>query len=212
MINGYLEGTPEEKRAVSLARLSDPNTAPRLAALGVRYVLLESAPPGYGQPPPGTPGKGLRLLYREPYGSIYLVTAKPSGPALAAPAAGFGADEPVPAGTENWLEASHGTIELAGRCTACSGVLKMVIASFARPRTVEISAGGRQLARVKVVAPTQVAVPLAFRRQGHVQISVSPGPQSIAKTIGLHDPRSVSVQVGQLEFLSGASGKPEAHA
>jgi hypothetical protein len=208
LVNGYLEGSAEERRALSLASLSDPATGPRLAALGVRYVLVESAPPGYGLAPPGTPGRGFRLLYQEPYGNLYLVTAKPSGGALAAPGAAFGADEPGPSGTFNWLEQPQGTIQLAGSCTHCHGVLSMTVSSFARPRLVVISASdGRVLARATVTGPTRLAVPLEFSRQTTLRLAATPGPQSIAKTTGGPDPRSVSVQVGGLEFVESPAGR-----
>ncbi len=201
LINGYLEGTAEERRALSLSALSDPSTGPRLAALGVRYVIVEATPPSYGLPPPGTPGHGFKLLYSEPYGSLYLVTAKPSGPALAAAGEAFGADEATPAGTFNWLEQPTGTIELAGNCSRCRGTLSMTLVPFARPRTVVISTSdGRVLMRRRIIGPTRVSVPLAFSMHTTVQLAATPGPQSIVKTTGIQDPRSVSTQVGDLDF------------
>jgi hypothetical protein len=207
IINGYLEATAEERRALSLANLSDPRTGPGLAALGVRYVIVDSVPPGYGLPSPGKPGPGFRLLFEEPYANLYLVTAKPSGPALAADNEGFGVNEATPLGNLSWLEQLHGTIEVAGDCTHCSGVLTMTLISFARPRTVVVSsAGGHVLARRLVAGPTRVSVPLEFSRHTSVGLTATPGPQSIAKTNGSADPRSVSVQVGDLEFTGLAGG------
>jgi hypothetical protein len=207
MINGYLEGTAEERRALSLANPSDPATGPRLAALGVRYVIVDSVPPGYGLLPPGKPGRGFRLLYQEPYGNLYLVTAKPSGPALPAVGGAFGDDEAIASGTFNWLEQPRGTIELAGGCEQCRGVLAMTMTSFARPRTVVVSLdSGRVLARRVVAGPTRVAIPLEFARHTSVHLEAIPGPQSIAKTIDSPDPRSVSVRVGNLEFTRSPSG------
>ena len=203
MINGYLEGTAEEKRALSLANLADPSTGPRLAALGVRYVIVESTPPGYGLPSPGKPGRGFRRLFGEPYGSIYLVTARPAGLALATPGDGFGVDEPSPSGTFNWLLQPSGKIQLAGHCVRCHGVLSMTIASFAKPRTVIVSSStGRVLARRRVGAPATLSFPLTYTRKTSVRIATSPGPQSIAKTIPSTDPRSVSVQVSNLRFTA----------
>jgi hypothetical protein len=205
MINGYFEGTAEEKRALALADLSAPATGSRLAALGVRYVIVEAAPPGYGLPPPGKPGRGFHLLYGEPYGSIYLVTAKPAGPALPAPGEAFGTDEPTPTGTLNWLLQRQGKIEIAGPCSRCRGVLKMTISSFAKPRTVVLASGGKVLASRHVTSPTTVAIPLNFAHRTTVSVVATPGPQSIAKTLGIPDPRSVSVQVGDLSFTGARS-------
>jgi hypothetical protein len=203
MINGYLEGTAEERRALSLADLSDPSTAPRLAALGVSYVIVEATPPGYGLAPPGRPGRGFRLLYDESYGAVYRVTAAPSGPALATPGEGFGEDEPSPTGTFNWLLSPSGTVEFAGHCVHCDGVLTMTIASFAKPRMVVVyGPSGEVLVRRRVAEPTTLSVPVTFTHDGSVRIATTPGPQSIKKTIPSTDPRSVSVQVSNLQFTA----------
>ncbi len=207
LINGYPEGTAEERRALSLANLTEPTSAPRLAALGVRYIVVESTPPDYGLAPPGKPGRGFRLLYKEPYANLYAVTAKPLSPALAADGEGFSVNETTPLGNFSWLVQPRGTIELAGGCVHCSGVLTMTLIPFARPRTVVVStAGGHVLARRLVAGPTRVSVPLEFSRHASVGLAATPGPQSIIKTIGGSDPRSVSVQVGDLEFTGSSGG------
>jgi hypothetical protein len=207
LINGYPEGTAEERRALSLANLSEPTTAPRLATLGVRYIVVESTPPGYGLAPPGKPGRGFKLLFEEPYANLYAVTAKPSSPALAADGEGFSVNETTPLGNFSWLVQPSGTIELAGGCAHCNGVLTMTLIPFARPRTVVVStASGQVLARRLVAGPTRVSVPLEFSRHASVVLAATPGPQSIVETIGGSDPRSVSVQVGDLEFTRSAGG------
>lgn len=206
VINGYQEGTLEERRAVSLANLADPTTGPRLAALGVRYVLVESTPPGYGLPPPGTPGRGFRRLAQDAFGSLYLVTARPAGLALGAVGDGFADTETDPTGTFNWLQSPSGTVEVAGRCGRCSGVLTMTALSFARPRTVTIAtASGRVLARALVAGPTRLSVPLSYIGHAQLRVSTSPGPQSIQKTIGGPDTRSVSIQLRDLIFTASSS-------
>jgi hypothetical protein len=206
MINGYLEGTAEENRALALANISAPTTGSRLAALGVRYVITEAGTPGYGLPPLGKPGQGFRLLYEEPYGSIYLVTAKPAGPALPAPGEGFGTDEVTPSGTSNWLLQRQGKIEIAGACSRCRGVLKTTIGSFAKPRAVVfVTSGGKVLARVNVTSPTAVAIPVNFAHHTTVSVVATPGPQSISKILGIPDPRNVSVQLSNLSFTEARS-------
>lgn len=205
LINGYPEGTAEERRALSLANLAESSTASRLATLGVRYIVVESTPPSYGLASPGKPGRGFRLLFEEPYANLYLVTAKPSSSALAADGEGFSVNETTPTGNFSWMVQPRGTIEVAGACTHCSGVLTMTLISFARPRTVVVSTvGGRVLAQRSVTGPTRISVPLEFSGHTAVNLKATPGPQSIAKTIGTADPRSVSVQVGDLEFTRPA--------
>ena len=202
LINGYLAGSPEERRAVSLSDLADPSTGPRLAALGVRYVIEEAAPPGYGLAPPGTPGRGFQLIFRDSWASLYRVTARPAGPAVPAASDGFGDDEPAPGGlVDNWLEQPSGKIELAGSCRGCRGILRLRLISFARPRLVTIMADGRVLLRKRVAAPTEVSVPLTYTPGRSVTVTAQPGPQSISKTIGGLDTRSVSVEVSDLQFV-----------
>lgn len=202
MINGYLAGTLQERRAVSLANLSDPHTGPRLAALGVRYVIREAGASPYGLPSAGTPRKGFRLIYRDSFARLYAVTARPSGPALPTPDAGFAGDEVAPGGTvANWLEAPSGTIEFAGGCKTCTGTLGMTLWSFARPRTVTISEDGKPLLVRRVFTHVRVSVPISVRSGGTVTIAATPGPQSIQKTIGGSDTRAVSVQVSDVTFV-----------
>jgi hypothetical protein len=203
MINGYGTGTLEEKRAMTLANLSDPSTAGRLASLGVRYVIVEPVPPLYGLPAPGTPRTGFQRLYQGPSGSVYRVTARPAGPALPTVGAGFADTETLPDhSTFNWMVASTGTIELAGgTCRGCRGILGMTVSSFARPRTVVISMGRRVLLRRRVAAPTRLQVPLTYRGIEQLTISATPGPQSIHATTGSPDYRSVSLGLGQLSFV-----------
>lgn len=201
MLNGYAAGTLQEHRALSLANLAAPSTAPRLAALGVRYVILESGPTPYNLPSAGIPRRGFRLIYHSRFANLYVVTARPAAPALAAAGNGFGDDEPTSTGgLANWLEAPSGTIGLAGQCNACTGVLRMTLAPFTRARTVTISAGGKTLLVRRITRPTPVALPLAFRSKLTLTIAATPGPQSIQKTIGGPDTRSVSVYVSGLSF------------
>jgi hypothetical protein len=80
ILNGFPARTADEARALSLASLEDPVTPGRLAALGVRYVLLKHAPTIDKIPKAGRPGRGFRLIARDGYASLYRVTAAPTGP------------------------------------------------------------------------------------------------------------------------------------
>ncbi len=203
MINGYLEGTVEEKRALSLANLANPSTAPRLAALGVRYVILESTPPSYGLPSAGKPGRGFRLLYREPFGDAYVVTARPIGPALPFAGEGFGADKRSRSGIFNWLEKPSGSIELAGSCAHCRGLLRMTVKSFDKPRLLVIAtASGKVLLRRTVTGPTKLTIPVAFAHSTALRVSASPGPQSIVRKVRGTHTGLLSVRIGNLEFTT----------
>jgi hypothetical protein len=203
LIGGYLKGSFQERLAFSLAVLSSPSTAPRLAALGVRYVLLDATPTSFGRwPAPGTPGAGLRLIAREPYADLYLVTAHPQSPALAAAGEGFGATLLTDTGPANWLERASGTINLVGACTSCRGVLSMTLASYEQPHEVTIlGSGGHVLADGAVGARGRVAIPLRFDRHTAVHVIATPGPQPVSKVEGAP---SVSIEIAGLEFAAAA--------
>jgi hypothetical protein len=203
IINGYPEGSFQEQRALSLAVLSDPSTAPRLATLGVRYVVVDAAPPTWGWPPAGKPGAGFRLIAHEPYADLYVVTARPKSPALAAAGEGFGETQLTETGVVTWLRQATGTIELAGTCTSCNGVLTMTLESYAQPHEVAIlDSRGHRLAHGPVVGPTQVRIPLRFAKHTTLRLTATPGPQPISETAGSP---SVSVRVSNLEFAGVGS-------
>lgn len=206
IINGYLESSFEELRALSLADLADPSTAPRLATLGVRYVLLKASPPSFGSwPPAGKPGPGLRLIAHEPYADLYVVTARPTSPALATAGEGFQATGLTNTGLVTLLGQSSGTIELAGTCTNCNGVLSMTLESYAQPRQVTISdSHGSVLAHASVAAATLVTVPLRFTRRTTLRLTTTPGPQPISEVAGSPN---VSVRMTGLEFTGVDRGQ-----
>jgi hypothetical protein len=212
MLNGYLQGTLQEHRAVELANLADPSTGPRLAALGVRYVVSEKGPSPFGSPPSGVPGRGFRKLGSDWFATLYRVTAAPAGPAVAAAGPAFSDTEPGSGGVPfNWLQQPSGTIELTGLCRHdCRGVVEMTLASFAKPRLVTISNAGQVLFQREVSAPTKVALPVTYGPTRQLTISATPGPQSIAATIGGPDTRTVSIQVSDLRYIWSpqAKGKP----
>lgn len=200
-INGYDTDTVGEHRALSLAQLSLPTTPARLAALGVKWIVLEKSPPAYGLPSPGLPTRGVKKIQSDWWATLFEVTARPSGPALPAVGPQFGADEAGAGGViSNWLEQPTGTITLAGRCMGCRGILSMKLTSFAQPRMVTISGNGHVLWRRRVAKPVTVRIPLTYPTYRNLRISADPGPQSVAATIGGADDRSVSVYVTDLQF------------
>jgi hypothetical protein len=74
VLNGYREGTSAEARALTLARLNDPQTPARLRTLGVRYVVLNAARTfGPEVPAPGQPDPAFRLLATDGSHQLYEV-------------------------------------------------------------------------------------------------------------------------------------------
>jgi hypothetical protein len=203
LLNGYLEGSFQEWRALSLYDLASPTTAQRLATLGVRYVLVDSQPYGWGWPPAGEPGPGFRLLASEPYADLYVVTAHATSPALAAAGEGFtvvGLTENQP---DSWLVQPSGTIALAGKCARCNGVLFMTLLSNVKARQVTIlDSRGNALAHgvVGATAQVKVKVPLSFAGHTSLTLVATPGPQPAPSNNFEGSPSSASLQMIKLEF------------
>jgi hypothetical protein len=199
MINGYEEESAQERLAFSVDLLHSPATAARLATLGVRYVLVNAKPRSWGWPPSGTPGAGFRLIAHEPHANLYIVTARPRSPALAAAGTGFGETEYTHAGTVSLLERPSGMVALVGTCTSCNGVLSMTLASYAQPHKVTIrTEHGRVLRRETIDSAVRMSLPLHFSKHATVEVSATPAPQQLAKAEGSP---SASIEISNPEFV-----------
>jgi len=199
ILNGYFAG-PDELRALSLARLDAPATPAGLATLGVRYVLVAPWRIGSEAPDPGRPGPGFRRIAHDSYGSLYRVTARPEG--LAFERDGFLGAEGTDGHLFQWASSPPVTLGVVGACDACSGSLRFTSESFGRPRFVIARVDGRVVGRFVVAPkPRRVVIHLHFRRETTVELVITPGPQSIARTTGTNDTRSVSIFVKDPKFV-----------
>ncbi len=208
LFNGFQRDSFQERLALSLDVLADPTTAPRLATLGVRYVLLDASPPSWGTwPAAGEPGAGFHLIAREPYAELYQVTARPQVPALAAAGEGFGETRLTEAGTIAWLQQSSGTINLVGTCTRCNGVLSITLVSYSGSHSVKIfNSSGRLLGEGMVGAVARTTIPLHFSRHTTISLLATPGPQPVSAAAGSP---SVSIGAANLEFMG--AGQTDKH-
>lgn len=209
VINGYEPGSDAELRAIRLDDLNGKDTPERLAALGVRYVVVTK--PELRESIRERPA--LRLVHEDPSGAIYRVnrpTTRPAGAAFLTD--GFGPAESGLGGQFHWLEQPSGTIELDGRCTRCSGTLRLAFQSFGRPRRVVIrDPEGRVLLRRTIAVPTQVTFPVRFAEQALLEVATRPGPAPISDVVpGTLDKRALSVGVRvvrlRLEPAGGTGG------
>lgn len=198
IITGYLEQSIQELRALSLTNLAYPLTARQLAALGVRYVIVDASPPDWGWPLSGKPGQGFHLIAHESYASLYAVTAHPIGPALATVGPGFGISNVTEAGTIAWLEQSKGTIALAGACLHCEGVLSMVLTSEAPdPKGTIVDSHGHVLAQGPISRNTLVQVPLTFSKYTSLTLEATRAPGTSSET---EEGSGIAIRVTDLEF------------
>lgn len=201
LMNGGRAGTVEASLQAGL--LQDPsrgNVAPALAALGVRWAIIHGD--AYGGQPPPTPGAGFRLVGRWSTDSLYRVVAAPA-PALAAPSAGFDVPEPAADGhSTQWMMGRRGTLTILNPGTRPVDLrLAFTVGSFARPRTFTIRNGGRVLVRRRTDgAGVRVTIPLRAAPGATTLHVTTPTPaDSIAKVLGIPDPRSVTLQFSEIE-------------
>jgi hypothetical protein len=178
IINGYKDGSMAEQRALELDDLENPRTPGRLAALGVRYVLVDRVPLEAGVQDPGQPGRGLRLIVDDGHETLWRVTASPLPLATFGP--GFAPLEPIPGKPDfRWLASDEGEIELLGGCEVCRGTLTVDAESFLRPRRVSlVREDGTVLSTRTVPAGRRVRVsfPVEFRHRETVLVRTTPGP------------------------------------
>jgi hypothetical protein len=113
--------------------------------------------------------------------------------------AGFGLPEPEGAFVARWIEAPTGELALFVAGPRRKLRARLELSSFARPRTVVVALDGRRVATLAVPAGRYevFSVPLGRLAPGRytITLSASPGPQSVSKTIGTNDPRSVSIRL-----------------
>jgi hypothetical protein len=197
VLNGYRTGSETHPVKGDLQFLRDPTTPPRLAALGVRYVVVraEGASQPW-QPHPHERFLGLRKILSTRDGTSFRVVAKPAT-AVVSFGPGFSAPEWSGRGFLRWMLAQKARIDVQGDCDACDGQVRLTAASFARGRTLSVrDEAGTLLARRDVrTAPTTISFKARFRRRASFFLSTEPGPESIAAATGVADDRIVSVQI-----------------
>jgi hypothetical protein len=201
ILNGYYRG-PSEERALSVNDLGDPSVPGKLATLGVRYILITPQRLVPEAPHVVKPRRGFELIADDYYATLYRVTAKPIP--LVAGWKGFAPIEGPRGARFQWAGDAHAQLEVLADCSPCSGYLLFTTASFAQPRRLEVSVPGVGKLRELTVStnPTRVAIPLRFDHRVLIDLRASPGPQSIAETIGggNKDFRKVTVWVGSTRF------------
>jgi hypothetical protein len=198
LMNSFPSDSLLERLAYSVSVLDAPDTASRLATLGVRYVIVTSTLSTLGWPIDGRPGKGFHRIAREAYRELYAVTAAPQAPALVAGGEGIG-EQKVDGSTVYVAEQPRGTIELLGHCSACSGTLSMTLRSYGVPHHVTlIGAAGEMLAHGEVGPGSRVSLPLRFSDHTKITVLVTPAPQAEST---IPPSRGSSVLIEELGFL-----------
>lgn len=141
--------------------------------------------------------------------AIAAANADPSGPAVTLePVTGFGSSEPQDDGRARWVLESPATATLAIAETPRSGRVVLRASSFRLPRAVTVAVAGRPLARTRVPANRFIPIPLNVAGlpvgTHAVRITSRPGPESLEKTSGGTDMRTVSLRLSEPLVVGGA--------
>lgn len=208
-INGYEEGTSAEMLAFSLASLAQPGTVGRLAALGVKYVVLNKFQETTSWIASTAPATGLHLIAETPEASLYAVDAKPQSPVVVAPGQGFIPDQFSGEVPVAGLATARGEIQLRGSCAPCQGTLTMLIGVGSLRHEVVIASGRRTLLRAKEEGLNRLLLSVSFDRHLKLTIATYPGPPPENPQIS---GRFVSLTVQELEFVAAKSTPPQGGA
>jgi hypothetical protein len=192
LINGFLDRSAGEARALTIAKLPPREAAKGLALLGVRYVLVRKQSPllGPGLFPPDTSSQWFELLGEDDYAQVFRVDPEAGG-SLVALTEGFDVDE----GGYRWMTSDEGEIEVRAACDLCNGTLVFDAWTLGHEQELVVRATGRVIDRTTLnAAKTKIRLPLRFSRRITLGLSATPGPVPVQSVIPANpDPRSISV-------------------
>jgi hypothetical protein len=182
LFTGFFPGTASEQRKLDLSLLLAKSTVPRLAELGVRYLIVDRKyprPPQY--PASGEEIPGARLIATDPYGSLYRITAAP--PIVSSFAlSGFAPPINLPPSDWHWMTAQTARLEIL-RNGSVPRLFQVTFAagSFRQPRHLRVTdRDSGRLLYSGVIPPTstQVSFNLTIGRRVVLNLSISPKPVS----------------------------------
>ena len=195
VIQGYPLGSESEAVKLSLADLREPSTAPGLAALGVKYIVVHPGQPGNN--PPTIRRYHYILRFSSPTGSVWQVTAKPA-PTTVDAWQNFSGIQGGPGAEYDWMT-QGGVLSLHARgCpVSCTASLTFGSGSHHVPRvlTVADQASGRVLLRRSIPAwiAVKVTVPgvTLSHGLGHLLLSTNlaptpEGPGTLARLLSIY--------------------------
>lgn len=194
LFQGYDAGTYDESMKLDFVDLREPRTAPALAALGVRYVVVH----------PGVSGGDPRNMRKQHYtlrfasadGSVWQVGAAPARTRVDA-LTNFSTVEGGPGTEYRWMTGTGVLGAFARGCMSCHGEVSFESNSnqFARTLTVRDQRTGVVLRRKEIPAGVTVPVVVPNVRLvhgvAHLVLSTNVGPTRPPNG----DPRSLSIVV-----------------
>jgi hypothetical protein len=197
LFDGFFPETSSEARKMELQYLLAPRTVPDLAAMGVRYLLVQKERPAAMYPGPGAPIPGARLIGSDSYATLYRIVARP-GPFSSFDSVGFSPPEGEGPTYSRWMTAGDGQMEITSRASKALAVrVSFVAASYLQPRRLVIRDGASVVYdAVLPYSPVPVAFTIPVRGRTTLHLHASPAPQS-PHAVNPADPdtRMLSIQV-----------------
>jgi hypothetical protein len=180
LFDGYFPETISESRKLELQYLLAPRTVPDLAAMGVRYLLVQTvAEPFPMYPSYEAPIPGAQLIGGDELAALYRVVARPA-PFTSFDSVGFSLPEGPGPQFYRWMSAADGQMEIISRAPRPVPVrVGFTVASYLQPRQLVIRDGARVV--YDAVVPDR-AVPVVFtipvKGKTTLRLHVTPGPES----------------------------------
>ncbi|MBV9605276.1 MAG: hypothetical protein JO027_09220 [Solirubrobacterales bacterium] len=201
IFQGYDANSDSELMKLDLVDLREPSTASRLAALGVRYIVVHPGQPG-GDPANLT-RQGYVLRFSGPDGSVWQDDARPAQTWVDG-LQGFSVVEGGPNAEYRWMTGT-GVLAITSRsCLSCWGVLTFQSASADLPRKLTVTDGrtGEVLATVPIPPDRSapVRIPGVKLVGGQARLLLTTDIPALPPKDG--DPRLLSISVGEPRFVS----------
>jgi hypothetical protein len=201
IFQGYDANSESELMKLDLVDLREPTTASRLAALGVRYIVVHPGQPG-GDPKNLT-RQGYVLRFSAQDGSVWQDNARPAQ-AWVDGLTGFSVVEGGPNDEYRWMT-GPGVLAVTSReCLSCWGVLSFKGSSADLPRRLTIRDARTDEVLGTVAIPPNRAVPVKVPGiklvNGQARLLLSTDIPALPPKNG--DPRFLSVSVGEPRFVT----------
>lgn len=199
LFQGYADGSEDESMKLDMGDLREPTTAPYLADLGVRYIVVR--PGDVGATLANLTRRRYRLRFASPVGSVWQVDARPARIRLDA-LAGFSLVEGGPGFEYRWMDAPGVLGIFARNCASCHGTVSFDSSSNGVPRmlTVRDQASDRVLTHVSIPAGRSVPVTVPDVRLSHGWARLSLSTDVPPTRPNGTDPRLLSISVGEPRF------------
>lgn len=199
IVQGYPANSDSELLKLGLVDLREPTTAPRLASLGVRYIVVHPGQPG------GDPGnltrQGYVLRFSAPDGDVWQLNARPAQ-TWVDQLQGFSLVEGSPGGEYRWMT-GPGVMAITSRdCPNCWGAVSFQSSSADLPRKLTVRDARTDEVLATVAIPPNRAIPVRITGvklvNGQARLDLSTDIPALPPKDG--DPRLLSVSVGEPRF------------